>query len=208
MDFKTNGIVIASLLVSMVASSSVHRLKRETVGPNPLCQGRSGDFSVADDCSKFVNCWEGYGKVLDCTAGLVFEERIKACNWPSAENTKNCAYKIARDEDPAIERKLEQIYQICSQLPVLANATLVAHPDFCNAYVVCGNGVATTPCEVCSVGTYFPDTADRCVRYEGELECTGKRAVQFNDLTGVRARDANCNPVGSRQPLPRPTPEY
>lgn len=65
------------------------------------------------------------------------------------------------DEDPAIERKLEQIYQICSQLPVLANATLVAHPDFCNAYVVCGNGVATTPCEVCSVGTYFPDTADR-----------------------------------------------
>lgn len=77
------------------------------------------------------------------------------------------------DEDPAIERKLEQIYQICSQLPVLANATLVAHPDFCNAYVVCGNGVATTPCEVCSVGTYFPDTADRWVRAGGEALLRG-----------------------------------
>ena len=55
--------------------------------------------------------------------------------------------------------QLTQFNDLCSNPPPGYNFSTpwnVAHPNYCNGFIVCAEGVAISPCVICAAGTVFP----------------------------------------------------
>eukprot|EP00986_Skeletonema_menzelii_P021542 scaffold34865_cov314-Skeletonema_menzelii.AAC.1 len=61
------------------------------------CKGESGLIAI-DNCSGFVHCNQGQmtGSVTKCETGLVFDQNLGLCNWPSATNL--CGFEFCEDD--------------------------------------------------------------------------------------------------------------
>lgn len=58
-----------------------------TAAPYPLAAAQAygdGIFAAPWSCAAFINCGGGYGAVLTCPKGTLWDTGFQTCNWPSA----------------------------------------------------------------------------------------------------------------------------
>ncbi|CAD0197940.1 unnamed protein product [Chrysodeixis includens] len=123
-------------------------------GPDPAGQcPTDGLFGIIDgDCSRFYSCDHGIARIMDCPAGLVFNDQLKVCDWPV--NVPQCTPNVLKDftcPAPPVERNGEASdivynYRYRSQ---------------CRSFVACQKGRPRLLS--CDPGLAFDDASQTCV---------------------------------------------
>ncbi|KAL7501033.1 hypothetical protein ACHAWT_009188, partial [Skeletonema menzelii] len=110
------------------------------------CKGESGLIAI-DNCSGFVHCNQGQmtGSVTKCETGLVFDQNLGLCNWPSATNL--CGFEFCEDD-------------------------YTGHMPFedCTKFYFCRDGKISGDIETCAAGTLF-DTVLGICNWKSEVIC-------------------------------------
>ncbi|XP_013774373.1 uncharacterized protein LOC106459308 [Limulus polyphemus] len=151
----------------------------EKLGKDPVCKKLDGLFAKKDDCSKFYHCSNGIAYVKNCPASLLFNPRLKVCDWPW--NVNDCGVDLVPDPDPICEVNLDIKCPSC--------ACRVPDPRDCGSFYECTSD--GKPCKkICPAGLKFNAIKMTCDKPEN-YDCT------------VIERDPRDNKVTT--PIPKPS---
>ncbi|XP_054724402.1 chondroitin proteoglycan 2-like isoform X1 [Uloborus diversus] len=98
------------------------------------------------DCGKFYTCDGGRKHTRSCQAGLHFNPKINACDYP-----KNAKCDRAENEEPK-GRINDPVLEICSS-DTTGRPFLLSHPTECEKFYVCDSGNAFL--QNCPTGLHF-----------------------------------------------------
>lgn len=114
---------------------------------NSYCQGQDGLVAL-DDCTGFVSCVHGVmkGSVTKCGEGLIYDENLGLCNWPTETNT--CGFEYCPD----------------------GYTGTMAFED-CTKFYTCINGKISGDIESCPDGTLYSSTMQICDWATNVLVC-------------------------------------
>ncbi|KAJ9599473.1 hypothetical protein L9F63_010043, partial [Diploptera punctata] len=126
---------------------------------NHNCPRKNGYFAHPDPtiCHLFYNCIGGEYTEVPCTPGLHFDEYQGTCVWPVSSGRSGC-----RQND----KKLKDGFECPKEAQADGNGQAVAHPKFahpddCQKFYVCLNGVE--PRELgCSLGEVYNEEDQKC----------------------------------------------
>ncbi|CAH1403070.1 unnamed protein product [Nezara viridula] len=145
------------------------RIELQPPKSNHLCPRRNGYFAHPDEsvCHIFYNCIEGEATEITCPTGLHFDEYSGTCVWPESAGRSNCGQtETIKLKDGFSCPKAQQ-----------ANAhgqtvahPVFAHPDDCQKFYVCLNGV--TPREQgCGSSEVYNEESQKCDQPENVPGC-------------------------------------
>ncbi|KAL8613285.1 hypothetical protein ACOMHN_001609 [Nucella lapillus] len=111
-------------------------------------------YPVNGDCTRFQRCDEGFLRHPEsCGQGTGFDPQQQICVHISQINTPECVQALQNQLGP-----FSQYSQLCQTPPPgvdISQSWNVAHPDYCNGFITCGNGVAIPACHICGQGLIF-----------------------------------------------------
>ncbi|XP_067009763.2 protein obstructor-E isoform X2 [Anabrus simplex] len=144
------------------------RLELQPPKGNANCPRRNGFFAHPNPavCDTFFNCIEGEYTEIKCTAGLHFDEYQGICVWPDTAQRQGCG---------APEKKLKDGFECPKDAQADGTGQAVAHPKFahpddCQKFYVCLNGVE--PRELgCTVGEVYNEEEQKCDAPENVPGC-------------------------------------
>ncbi|KAL8613286.1 hypothetical protein ACOMHN_001610 [Nucella lapillus] len=139
-------------------------------------------YPVNGDCTRFQRCDEGFLRHPEsCGQGTGFDPQQQICVHISQINTPECVQALQNQLGP-----FSQYSQLCQTPPPgvdISQAWNVAHPDYCNGFITCGNGVAIPACHICGQGLIFYQNDFRTCREGKQKNCEGNRVlVSYNDI--------------------------
>uniref|UniRef100_A0A182K5K0 Chitin-binding type-2 domain-containing protein n=1 Tax=Anopheles christyi TaxID=43041 RepID=A0A182K5K0_9DIPT len=146
--------------------------RKELQKPKPIgvCPRQNGFFAHPDEsiCNTFYNCINGREIEMTCVAGLHFNEPTGTCVWPEMANREGCgsnANKKLNDgfQCPKNAQKMDKNGQII----VHPN---YAHPDDCQRFYICLNGVEPR-LGTCEQGKVYNEDLERCDDPENVTGC-------------------------------------
>ncbi|KAK5649452.1 hypothetical protein RI129_000481 [Pyrocoelia pectoralis] len=140
--------------------------------PSKGCPRANGYYRHDDPlaCDKFYNCVDGRAHELPCPPGLVYDDIASTCAWPQDGHRKDCKNPKKDVLDDGF---------ICPDGPVpgpngrpLPHPTF-PHPDDCQKFYICRNGVqpqkgSCSPGSVYNEDTFTcddPDNVSGCEKY-------------------------------------------
>ncbi|KAI4472300.1 hypothetical protein M0802_016962 [Mischocyttarus mexicanus] len=144
------------------------RLELQPPQPTKKCPRRNGFFAHPEPsvCNVFFNCIDGEAIEITCTTGLHFDEYSGTCVWPDSAGREGCG---------AVDKKLKDGFECPKENQLDSRGMAIdhpkfAHPDDCQKFYVCLNGV--TPREQgCSDGTVYNEEQQRCDAPENVPGC-------------------------------------
>ncbi|XP_073982314.1 protein obstructor-E-like [Rhodnius prolixus] len=103
------------------------------------CPRANGFFRHPDGevCDKFVNCIDGVPNEMPCPPGLIYDDEASTCAWASETNRKCVQLKRDALEDGFSCPEGEVMGPNGRTLP----HPTFAHPDDCQKFYICRNGV-------------------------------------------------------------------
>ncbi|XP_028170052.1 protein FAM186A-like [Ostrinia furnacalis] len=132
---------------------------RQIAQPTEECPDQYGMYPTSD-CSKYTMCQAGVAYIMDCPAGLVFNEATSTCDWP--ENVPGCkADLLAEYTCPALA--LEEDGSPSDEI------TKYRYKDSCNEYVACLHGQPRLL--KCDEGLSFHPESEMCVDSDYVANC-------------------------------------
>ncbi|XP_054271042.1 protein obstructor-E-like isoform X1 [Macrosteles quadrilineatus] len=145
------------------------RLELQDPQGTHLCPRRNGYFAHPDEtvCNIFYNCIEGESTEITCPSGLHFDEYSGTCVWPASAGRQNCG--------EADTMKLKDGFSCPKEGQASGHGQAVAHPVYahpedCQKFYVCLNGI--TPREQgCSLGEVYNEETQRCDAPENVPGC-------------------------------------
>ncbi|XP_065202225.1 protein obstructor-E-like [Planococcus citri] len=143
--------------------------KADHIAPisSPGCEFKYGIYSEGPSCSSnYVKCADGYPHVQDCEPGLVYDDRIKKCNWPDLM-LETC------NPEAVIGFKCPDKVD-----PQSAQARFWPYPRFaipgdCERLITCVNGYPRLI--TCGDGKVFDDETLTCAEPEEVAKCAHHR---------------------------------
>ncbi|XP_054271048.1 protein obstructor-E-like isoform X2 [Macrosteles quadrilineatus] len=158
------------------------RLELQDPQGTHLCPRRNGYFAHPDEtvCNIFYNCIEGESTEITCPSGLHFDEYSGTCVWPASAGRQNCG--------EADTMKLKDGFSCPKEGQASGHGQAVAHPVYahpedCQKFYVCLNGI--TPREQgCSLGEVYNEETQRCDAPENVPGCKDyyKNHPRFKEL--------------------------
>uniref|UniRef100_A0A069DPZ6 Putative chitin binding peritrophin-a domain protein n=1 Tax=Panstrongylus megistus TaxID=65343 RepID=A0A069DPZ6_9HEMI len=132
------------------------------------CPRANGFFRHPDSevCDKFVNCIDGVPNEMPCPPGLIYDDEASTCAWAS-ETSRKCV-QLKRDA-------LEDGFS-CPEGEVMGpnGRTLphptFAHPDDCQKFYICRNGVEPQYGS-CPAGMVYNEETFKCDEPENVPGC-------------------------------------
>ncbi|BES93714.1 Chitin Hypothetical protein Peritrophin-A domain [Nesidiocoris tenuis] len=145
------------------------RIELQPPKSNHLCPRRNGYFAHQDEsvCNIFYNCIEGEANQIVCPPGLHFDEYSGTCVWPDSAGRTNCG-------EPE-ETKLKDGFscpktQTANKHGQTVAHPVYAHPDDCQKFYVCLNGVMPRE-QGCSTGEVYNEESQKCDAPENVPGC-------------------------------------
>uniref|UniRef100_A0A146LKW4 Putative chitinase 3 n=1 Tax=Lygus hesperus TaxID=30085 RepID=A0A146LKW4_LYGHE len=135
-----------------------------------LCPRRNGYFADPDEtiCNVFYNCIEGEATKSTCPTGLHFDEYSGTCVWPDSAGRQNCGSE--QDQQKLADGFTCPKAQTATQHGQTVAHPVYAHPEDCQKFYVCLNGV--TPREQgCSTGEVYNEESQKCDAPENVPGC-------------------------------------
>ncbi|CAH1154685.1 unnamed protein product [Phaedon cochleariae] len=125
---------------------------------SPGCPKANGFFPHPTDCTKFHNCEDGIPTRLSCPPGLVYDIETSNCAWPKNSKRAEC-FKPNKDV-------LEDGFECPGGDTEGPNGRTLphptfAHPDDCQKFYICRDGVSPQKGS-CSPGTVYNEDTFRC----------------------------------------------
>ncbi|XP_074033949.1 cuticular protein analogous to peritrophins 3-A2 [Leptinotarsa decemlineata] len=126
--------------------------------PSPGCPRANGYYRHPTDCNKFHNCIDGIPKEISCPPGLAYDDIISTCTWPKNIKRAEC-FKPRRET-------LEDGFE-CPEGETQTNDgrklphPTFAHPDDCQKFYICRDGV-TPQRGSCSSGKVYNEDTFTC----------------------------------------------
>jgi len=121
------------------------------------CNGVTKPVRDPNDCTKFYNCDINIQVVCpsNCPAGLVFDETIGVCNWPSAVPECNDAtFDVEPTNGPACEDG--------ERYDCNGSVTKIRDEDDCATFYNCDKNIQHPCPSVCPTGLVFDPTIQVC----------------------------------------------
>jgi len=133
-------------------------------GPCPRLNGfyRHPDESI---CHQFYTCTDGLGVKMNCPTGLHFDEIKGTCVWPAQAGRVNCGEKEVLSDGFKCPKD-ETVDQHGLKVP----HPRFAHPEDCQKFYVCLNGVSPRE-QGCTLGEVYSELKKTCVDPEDEPGC-------------------------------------
>ncbi|XP_039289061.1 protein obstructor-E isoform X4 [Nilaparvata lugens] len=158
------------------------RIELQAPKSNHLCPRKNGYFAHPDAavCNVFYNCIEGEATEITCPSGLHFDEYTGTCVWPDSAGRSGCG--------EADTMKLKDGFSCPKDAQASPHGQTVAHPVYahpqdCQKFYVCLNGV--TPREQgCAVGEVYNEETQKCDSPENVPGCEDyyKNDPRFKEL--------------------------
>ncbi|XP_008480568.1 protein obstructor-E-like [Diaphorina citri] len=150
--------------------------------PTKGCPRANGFFRHYDEkvCDKFVNCVDGVPNELPCPPGLIYDDSVSSCAWPSENTRKDCTVTKKDTLTDGFS---------CPDGEVMGpNGRPLPHPTFphpedCQKFYICRNGVQAQYGS-CPAGSVYneesfkcdePENVPGCENWFGEDNSTGDK---------------------------------
>ncbi|XP_019872962.2 protein obstructor-E [Aethina tumida] len=128
--------------------------------PSKGCPRANGYYRHPDPeaCDKFYNCVDGVPHELPCPPGLIYDDTASTCAWPTASKRQDC-FKSKKDslDDGFSCPDGEVTGPDGRRLP----HPTFAHPDDCQKFYICRNGVQPQKGS-CSYGYVYNEDTFTC----------------------------------------------
>ncbi|XP_044761870.1 protein obstructor-E-like [Coccinella septempunctata] len=128
--------------------------------PSKGCPRANGYYRHTDPeaCDKFFNCVDGTPIEVSCPPGLIYDDVESTCSWPKESNRKDCGI-IKRDS-------LEDGFSCPEEEALGPDGRLMphptyAHPDDCQKFYICRNGVRPQR-GACPYGKVYSEDTFKC----------------------------------------------
>ncbi|XP_075986906.1 uncharacterized protein LOC142983774 [Anticarsia gemmatalis] len=136
--------------------------QKQNPRPTEQCPRQYGFFSMNDgDCSKFIMCQEGLATIMDCPAGLAFNQAIDSCDWPA--NVPQCNPRVF-DSFTCPEPPVDE-YGYVSDI-----IYKYKYGQQCKLYIACQKGHPRLLS--CEAGLSFDQASQSCINDEYVTDCT------------------------------------
>ncbi|XP_018564003.1 probable endochitinase [Anoplophora glabripennis] len=166
-----------------------------TWAPDPFCPYPSDEiffYSDPDDCSKYIECYEGVKYVRNCARGLLWDEENLACDYP---RNVDCKSRPNPTPDGPVSTE-----PVTTEAPASETSATTEAPEVSTTPAPLPTSteepVVTTfsPAHICdnqADGSYLADPTD-CKRF---YECVSGEAVPGTCPTGTEWNEKilNCD---------------
>lgn len=139
---------------------SSQRFFIEEAKPSKGCPRANGYYRHDDPeaCDKFYNCVDGTPIELPCPPGLIYDDVTSTCAWPAQNNHRTDCTKARRDKlDDGFSCPDEDVTGISGRIP----HPTYAHPDDCQKFYICRNGVQPQKGS-CPAGKVYNEETSMC----------------------------------------------